>query len=211
MITIWGRESAINVRKVLWCCQEINLPFERIDAGRQYGRLDDADFLALNPNGLIPTLVDKDYVLWESHAIVKYLALEYGADTPLYAGTSKRLASIDRWMDWASGTLWPGSLHALFRAIVRTQEAERDMRAIEVNSADVKKKWGIVDQWLRGKDYIEGRHFSIADIVLGVYAQCWVSLGLNQQVDLPNFQRWYQQLEDREGFQRYATIPPGPG
>ena len=99
MLTIWGRANSVNVQKVLWCCDELGLPFERIDAGLQYGRNDEAEYLSMNPTGRIPTIVDGDFVLWESNSIIRYLAMQYGQGAALYSADPKQRASVDRWLD----------------------------------------------------------------------------------------------------------------
>src|SRR5271154_3640877 len=82
MITIWGRANSVNVQKVLWCCDELVLPYERIDAGLQFGRNNEPEYLAMNPNARVPTLVDGDFVLWESNSILRYLVMQYGSSCP---------------------------------------------------------------------------------------------------------------------------------
>ena len=130
MIKIWGRANSVNVQKVLWCCDELSLPFERIDAGMQFGRTRDSDYLAMNPNGQIPTLVDGTFVLWESNSILRYLVTEYGAASQLYPDEPKIRASVDRWLDWSLSTLQPAD-RPVFLCLVRTPAAERDLAALD--------------------------------------------------------------------------------
>ena len=125
MLTIWGRANSVNVQKLLWCCDELGLPFERVDAGLQFGRVNDPDYRALNPNGQIPTLVDGSFVLWESNAILRYLAMQYGASSSLYPAAPQLRASIDRWLDWSLSTLAPAE-RPVFLTLVRTPPDERD-------------------------------------------------------------------------------------
>src|ERR1700761_4265777 len=101
MLTIWGRANSVNVQKVLWCCDELKLAYERIDAGLQFGRNNEPGYLEMNPMGRVPTLVDGDFVLWESNSIIRYLAMQYGATATLYPADPKVRASADRWLDWA--------------------------------------------------------------------------------------------------------------
>ena len=100
-LTIWGRKNSVNVQKVLWCSHELELTHRRIDAGMQFGRNGDPEYLAMNPNGRVPTLVDGDFVLWESNSIMRYLVLAYGQGSPLYPARPKLRASVDRWLDWS--------------------------------------------------------------------------------------------------------------
>ncbi len=98
-LQIWGRANSVNVQKVLWCCRELAVPFERIDAGMQFGRNGDADYLAMNPNGRVPTLVDGDFTLWESNSIMRYLGLTHGGDGTLYPEHARNRAGMERWLD----------------------------------------------------------------------------------------------------------------
>ncbi len=107
MLKIWGRMNSINVQKVLWCCGELGLEYERIDAGMQFGVNNTPEYKAMNPNGLVPTIDDEGFILWESHAIVRYLARKHGMGTPVAGRRSSRAADADRWMEWYSTTLWP--------------------------------------------------------------------------------------------------------
>ena len=117
-LTIWGRPNSVNVQKVLWCLRELDLPFARIDAGMQFGRTGEPDYLAMNPNGRVPTLVDGDYVLWESNSIMRYLCMAYGEASPIYPQDAKRRAGVDRWLDWTLSTLQPVE-RPVFWALVR--------------------------------------------------------------------------------------------
>ena len=99
MLKIWGRRNSINVQKVLWCCGELGLPFDRVDAGLQFGVNNTPEYKALNPNGLVPTIDDDGYVRWESHAIVRYLARKHGTGT-LLPQDARAAADADRWMEW---------------------------------------------------------------------------------------------------------------
>ena len=103
-LTIWGRANSVNVQKVLWCLAELDLAYERIDAGMQFGKNTEAPYLAMNPNGRVPTLVDGDYVLWESNSVMRYLCMAYGENSPIYPSQPKARASVDRWLDWTLST-----------------------------------------------------------------------------------------------------------
>ena len=105
MLKLWGRTNSINVKKVLWMLDEIGQPYDRVDAGMEYGRVNDADYRAMNPNGRVPTLVDGDFILWESNSVLRYLAMKY--QSPLYPAAPAARASADRWMDWQLSTLGP--------------------------------------------------------------------------------------------------------
>ncbi|WP_322102926.1 glutathione S-transferase family protein [Paraburkholderia sp. J41] len=206
MITIWGRANSVNVQKVLWCCDELVLPFERIDAGGAFGRLDEPSFLALNPNGKVPTLVDGNYVLWESNAIVRYLAMQYGPSSVLYPADPKVRGSIERWLDWSAATLAPAE-RPVFLALVRTPPEKRDTAQIAADLHQLSQLWRLLDQHLTGRFFLENERFSIADIVLGAFARRWFGLEGVERVPLPNLERWYQRIAQREGFRKYVGMP----
>jgi glutathione S-transferase len=129
-ITIWGRANSVNVQKVLWCLSELDLAYERIDAGMAFGRNHEPEYLAMNPNARVPTLVDGDYVLWESHSIMRYLVLAHRPDSTIYPQAPKRRAGVDRWLDWVLSTVQPAD-RPVFWGLVRTPPEQRDMVAIQ--------------------------------------------------------------------------------
>jgi len=206
MIRIWGRANSVNVQKVLWCCDELVLPFERIDAGMQFGRNHEPDYLAMNPTGLIPTLVDDDFVLWESNAIVRYLALQYGASSMLYPAEPKVRASIERWLDWSIGKLAPAE-RPVFIAAVRTPAEKRDEAKLAADVAAVAECWQLLDRHLQGRFFLETERLSLADIVIGAYARRWFGIEGIERPALPNLERWYSRLATREGFKKYIDLP----
>src|SRR5690242_9565708 len=127
-LRLWGQPRSINVQKVLWALDELGLEYERIDAGGSFGRVQDADYLALNPNGLVPTLQDGNAALWESNAIVRYLFGKYGTHPALPSDHGLR-ARADGWTDWATGSFW-AHVRPLLVQLVRTPEAQRDSKLI---------------------------------------------------------------------------------
>ncbi|CAG4895147.1 glutathione S-transferase family protein [Paraburkholderia gardini] len=207
MITIWGRANSVNVQKVLWCCDELSLPYERIDAGMQFGRNDAPDYLSMNPTGKVPTLVDGDYVLWESNSILRYLVMQYGPPSGfLYPADPKIRARIDRWLDWALSTLQPAE-RPVFWSIVRTPAAARDLAALERDVQAVGVLWKQLDTHLVGRFFLETDNFTLADIVLGAYAKRWFGLEGVERGSMPNLERWYARLENRPGFRKYVDLP----
>lgn len=206
MLKIWGRTNSVNVQKVLWCCDELGLSFERIDAGMQFGRLDDPDYLALNPNGQIPTLVDGTFSLWESNSILRYLAMQYGASSSLYPSEPKLRASIDRWLDWSLSMLQPAA-GPVFHALVRTPADKRDPTALAANLEKLTKRWKLLDEHLQGRFHIEGDKFTIADIVLGAFAKRWFGLEGIERPSMPSLERWYQRLAQRAPFRKHIDHP----
>lgn len=205
-ITIWGRANSVNVQKVLWCCHELDIGFERIDAGMQYGRTGDASYLAMNPNGRIPTLVHGDFVLWESNSIMRYLAMLCPDTTSLYPSQPQLRTRIERWLDWTLSTLQPVE-RPLFWGLVRTPVAERDMAAMQ-QAADISAvQWRIVDHYLQDRSTIEGDGFTLADIALGTYARRWFGVEGVIKPPMKNLDRWFAAISARPGFQKYVAPP----
>jgi glutathione S-transferase len=205
-ITIWGRANSVNVQKVLWCLSELDLAFTRIDAGMAFGRNQEPDYLAMNPNGRVPTLVDGDFVLWESNAIMRYLALAYRPHSALYPAAPQRRAAVDRWLDWTLSTLQPVD-RPVFWALVRTPVEQRDMAAIQRDVDAEAEQWRIVDRQLAGRRFIEGDDFTLADIALGAYARRWLGVEGVDKPHLAQLARWFAGFAARPGFQRFIAPP----
>ena len=204
MLRIWGRKNSINVQKVLWSCGELGLQYERIDAGLAFGVNNTPEYKAMNPNGLVPTIDDDGFILWESHAIVRYLAREHGVGR-LVPEDPRIAADADRWMEWYNTTLWP-NLRPIFHTLVRTPPEKRDMNLVEENRKLLAAHWRIVDAQLASREYITGKAFTMGDIPLGVAAYRWFNLSIERPA-LPNVERWYQRLCDRPAFKEHCMLP----
>jgi glutathione S-transferase len=205
-LKIWGRANSVNVQKVLWCLRELDLPFERVDAGMAFGRTRDPDYLAMNPNARVPTLVDGDYVLWESNSVMRYLVLAYAPQSPLYPQSPKLRAGVDRWLDWTLSTLQPVD-RPVFWALVRTPPEQRDMVAIQKDADAEAAQWMIVDAYLATRRFIEGDEFTLADIALGAYARRWFGVEGISKPKLVHLERWFAQFAGRPGFAQFIAPP----
>jgi glutathione S-transferase len=203
-LQIWGRANSVNVQKVLWCLRELDLAYQRIDAGMAFGRNHEPDYLAMNPNGRVPTLVDGDLVLWESNSIMRYLVLAYAPESPLYPQMPKQRASVERWLDWTLSTLQPVE-RPLFWALVRTPVEQRDMVAIQKDADAAAVQWRIIDTQLATRRFIEGDDFTLADIALGAYARRWFGVEGVSKPGLPHLERWFGQFTGRPGFQQFVA------
>lgn len=204
MLKIWGRANSINVQKVLWCCAELGLPFQRTDVGGPYGGTRDPDYLAMNPNGLVPTIKDGSLVLWESNAIVRYLCAEYGGDT-LCPGTPAARANLERWMDWQLGTLW-AAMRPAYVGLVRTAPEDHDEAAISRSLDATAEAWIMADAYLENREYMAGPWFTMADIPLGVTAYRWLSMDIRRP-PTPNIDAWYTRLSERPEFRENVMLP----
>jgi glutathione S-transferase len=205
-LKIWGRANSVNVQKVLWCLRELDLGYERIDAGMAFGRTRDPDYLAMNPNARVPTMEDGDYVLWESNSVMRYLVLAYLPQSPLYPQAPKQRAGVDRWLDWTLSTLQPVE-RPLFWALVRTPVEQRDMVAIQKDADAAAVQWRIVDAALATRRFIEGDDFTLADIALGAYARRWFGVEGVTKPKLPHLERWFAQFSTRPGFVKIVAPP----
>lgn len=204
MLKLWGRANSNNVKKVLWMIEELDLPYQRIDAGGAYGVVNDSAFRELNPNGLVPVLEDGEAVLWESNSIVRYLANRYGGVDFELADPVTR-AQAEKWMDWTTSTV-AVSFRDLFWGLVRTPEDQRDMAKIEAARQAVGKLLVVADAALAAKPYLSGEDFGIGDIPLGCFAYAWFEMPI-ERPDLVNLEEWYRRLKGRPAYQRAVMIP----
>jgi glutathione S-transferase len=205
-LTIWGRANSVNVQKVLWCLSELGLSYRRIDAGMAFGHNLEPDYLAMNPNGRVPTLVDGDFVLWESNSIMRYLVLAYAPTSPLYPPAAKQRAGVDRWLDWTLSTIQPVD-RPVFWALVRTPVEARDMAAIQQDADAAAVQWRTADHQLATRRFIEGDDFTLADIALGAFARRWFGVEGVSKPELPHLERWFAQFAGRPGFAQFVAPP----
>ncbi|WGI26978.1 glutathione S-transferase family protein [Halomonas alkaliantarctica] len=206
MITLWGRNNSTNVKKVRWALEELELPFEQIQAGLQHGVNNTPDYLAMNPNGLVPLLKDDatDSLLWESNAIIRYLAAQYG-QSKLWIEEPAKRAQMEKWMEWANSTLTPNHRKILM-GFVRTPPEKRDNAAIEAAVKESEALFAIMDNALADQAWFSGEAFGLADIALAPFVYNMLNSGLTWQTH-SNLERWYQQLTEIPSFQKVVMIP----
>ena len=204
MLKIWGRKNSINVQKVLWCCGELGLDYERIDAGMEFGVNNTPEYLAMNPTGLVPTISDDGFILWESHAIVRYLARKHGQGT-LWPADPRIAASADRWMDWNNTTLWP-LMRPVFWELVRVAPEKRNMAVVGDNTRKLAASLAIVDANLAANEYMAGDAFSMGDIPIALAAFRWFNLPI-ERAALGNFEAWYRRICERPVFRQHCMAP----
>ncbi len=204
MIKIWGRTDSSNVQKVLWCCGELGVPFERLDWGGKFGGNQDPQYAAMNPNGLVPTIKDGDFVLWESNSIMRYLNAKYG-NGKLLPASAEGMADANRWMDWQLSAFNP-VIVPLFFATVRTAPEKRDPQAIQTALDKTVKAWQTVDNQLAKNRFLGGDEFSLGDIPLGVWAYRWFNLPIERPKQV-NLERWYDSLKQHEPYRTHIMIP----
>jgi glutathione S-transferase len=200
MLKIWGRASSSNVQKVLWCCAELDIPFERIDVGGPFGGNRDPEYLGMNPNGLVPTVKDGDLIMWESNTICRYLATAHDGER-LYPRDPAARTHVERWMDWQLAVIGPPMGQLLF-GLVRSTPETRDHRAIETARRRAASAWTIVEDELKDQPYLAGAELSLAEIVLGTQIYRWFAFAV-ERPDLPNLRAWHDRLHQRPGFKKY--------
>jgi glutathione S-transferase len=204
MIKIWGRTDSSNVQKVLWCCDEIDIDFERIDIGGKFGGNKEPAYLVMNPNGLVPTIQDGDFTLWESNSIMRYLIDKY-APGKLLPQTPEGRADANRWMDWQLSTMNP-AIVPLFWGLIRTPPEKRDGDAVNTAFQKAAAAWRVVERHLQHRQYLAGNEFSIGDIPLGIWAYRWFNLPI-ERPPLENLHGWYGRLCNRPAYQKHVMLP----
>lgn len=206
MLEVWGRRNSSNVIPVMWAIGEMELPHRRHDAGGSFGGLDRPAYLAMNPNGRIPTIDDEGFVLWESNAIVRYLCRRYGEGGLLPQGEAG-CAIADQWMEWFKTTAYPPYIE-LFWAIVRTEPAYRDAGRIAGRAERLGQALRILDAQLADRAYLAGDRLTMADIPCGPMAYRYFNLEIVRP-ELPNVTAWYQRLCERPAYREHVMIPFG--
>ena len=203
MLKIWGRLTSVNVQKVVWCADELGLDYERIEAGGKYGIVNTPEYLAMNPNGLIPVIDHDGFVLWESNAIVRYLAARYG-EGALWPTNLHVRADADRWMDWQAVSLNP-SIGPAFIQLIRTAPDKRDAVVIEKARVDVEKKLAVLDAQLSTREYVTGSTFTMGDIPVACSVYRWYKLPLAHETHT-HVERWYAALCARKASAQVVTL-----
>lgn len=203
MRKLWGRLNSVNVQKAAWALDEAGLPFEAVPAGGAHGVVHDPAYRAMNPNGLVPTLEEDGFVLWESNAIVRYVAATNRALA--LPEDPRQRALIDQWLDWQATSFTPAMRDAFWQ-LFRSAEPDRAMVASSLAKSETHA--AILDAHLAGRDYAVGESFSIADIALGCAAHRWLNLPA-ERIDRPHLRRWYERIAARPAAARALGEPVG--
>ena len=205
MVRILGRANSINVQKAMWMIGELALEHERVDAGLQFGLNDTREYLAKNPNGLVPTLEDGDVIVWESHSVVRYLADKFGSDTNWWPNNPAGRAQAGQWMDWYASRLH-APMTTIFWNVVRHPPEKRDSDAVIAATADAEKLWAILDRHLSSVDFIGGAAPSVGDIPVGCAIHRWSAMNFDKPA-FANVDAWYARLSDRIPYQNHVMLP----
>jgi glutathione S-transferase len=205
MIKVWGRTTSINVQKVMWTIGELDLAHERIDAGGTFGKNNEPAYLAMNPNGLVPTLDEDGFILWESNSIVRYLAGKYGSGKLEPADLRER-ARASSWMDWQLSTASP-AIHGLFWGLIRTPPEKRDHASIAASREKIAGAIKILDGQLGKTGFVAGNTFSIGDIPVALVTYRFRRLA-PEHPKFNNLERWYAGIEQRPAFKQHVLAIP---
>lgn len=202
-LVLWGRASSANLQKARWALEETGAPFDLREVGGKFGGLDTPEFGAMNPNRLVPVLQHGDLTLWESHAVVRYVAAAFGGER-FWPADPKARAIIDQWTDWTVTTFQPAWLR-LFWLLVRTAPENHDKSAIDAALKQTVAALRMMDAQLEQTDYLAGDAFSYADIVSGVSLYRLTTMEIDLP-SLPGVEAWHGRLKERASFEKSVCI-----
>ncbi|HYM04826.1 MAG TPA: glutathione S-transferase family protein [Stellaceae bacterium] len=205
MLRIWGRKTSSNVQKVLWTCEELAIPFERVDLGGPFGGNKEPAYLAMNPNGLVPTVDDDGLIIWESNTIMRHLAATRAGGERLHPKDPPTRTTVERWMDWQNAALSPPMATLLF-GFYRLPPDKVDQAAMTAARQRCAELWAMVEHQLDGKDFIAGKNFTLADISLGIFIHRWHVYPI-ERPPAPRLKAWYGRLGERPGFRAHVAGP----
>jgi len=205
-LTLYGRANSINVQKVIWALEELGLAYERIDAGGTHGRLDTAEYTALNPNQLVPVICDGTMTLWESNTIIRYLFATYAAQsgTGLHYPTDARVRAIEeQWMDWQATDFWP-AMRPVFHGLIRKAPSVTDAMVEDAVAAS-ERKLRVLETQLAHTAFVAGKRFTMADIPAALTVARWYKLPV-AHTRHPHMEQWFDAIRARQAF-RHVDLP----
>jgi glutathione S-transferase len=205
MLKIWGRNTSSNVQKAMFAIGELGLANERIDIGGAFGKNREPAYLAMNPNGLVPTLEEDGFLLWESNAIIRYLAGKFGAGTLEPADPHVR-ARANQWMDWQLSVIGP-AITPVFWGMIRTPPEQRNHKAIDEGKVKTTAAVKVLDEQFAKTQYAAGNAFSMGDIPMAVMCYRYREL-VPERPSFPNFERWYAAIAARPAFRDHVSSIP---
>ena len=207
MLTVWGRRSSFNVQKVMWLIGELGLEHRHIPAGGEFGKLDTPEFAAMNPMRRVPVIDDGGTIVWESHAILRYLAARHG-NGRLWADDPGERSQADRWMDWSQTALQPDFLLGVFWAFYRTPDLQRDWPAIRRKIARCAEHFQLLDGVLADRPYLGGDTLTLADIPAGTALYRYFELEIERPA-VRHVEAWYRRLQERPAYREGVMVPFG--
>jgi glutathione S-transferase len=204
MLTVHGRATSSNVQTVMWLIAELNLAHKRLDVGGAFGGNRDPEFLSMNPMGRVPVLQDGDLVLFESQAIMRYLAAKY-AEGAMWPSDPAERAIADQWMEWAKVNIAPSVIYKVFWQMVRTSKADRDHAKIEEGASELKTLMAIADAQIAKQGWLAGSNMTLADIAFGTQLYRYYEVDF-ERADLPNLRAYYDKLTTRPAYADHVMV-----
>jgi glutathione S-transferase len=194
VIRLLGRQTSGNVQKVIFCLEELGIPYIREDYGRQFGNTLTGEYRKLNPNAKVPTLIDGDLVIWESHTILRYLAAVHG---PTLTGTTPaECTMVERWMDWLLAALNTPYVAVFKDAKKASAERAPDLAA---QCVDLVAQLKILDGHIAGRNWFALDRLTIADIALGTIVKRCLEFPIERPA-CSELKRWQAAIDDRPAF-----------
>lgn len=208
-LTVWGRKTSSNVQALMWCIGELGLDYTRHDVGHVHGGNDTPEFLAMNPNGVVPVLRDGDSpALWETGAILRYLATRYGSESFWPADPIAR-AEIDKWAEWAKINATLAFTGPIFWRVVRTAPSKQDPAAIQAAIEKFDTLLAIADAQLSRQSFLAGPDFTLADIQLGHLLFRYYDIAIARP-SRPHVERYYAALTERPAYREHVMVSYEP-
>lgn len=204
MITLFGRATSSNVQSVAWALNELGLAYERHDVGGVHGGTNTEEYRAMNPNGLVPTLQDGDLIMWESGAILRYLAARYG-DEAFWPSDPVRRAPLDMWAEWAKTTFGQILIYQLFHGLVRCPPSKIDHAAMERSLGLLHAAVPRLEARLGDGPYIDGETFTFADIAVGHLLYRYYTIPM-ERIETPNLDAYYARLQERPAYREHVMV-----
>ncbi len=203
-LKILGRRTSSNVQVVMWAVNELGLPHTREDRGGPFGGVDTAEYKAMNPNGLVPVLIDGDNVLWESGAILRYLGAQYGNDTFWPQDPGKR-AALDMWAEWTKTTLYPVLISSVFWTLVRTPSAERNLPKLETDIQTLGNLMQMLDRRIADGPFLSGKDICFADLMVAHVLYRYYTLPIDR-ADTPSLDQYYARMNERSLYREHVMV-----
>ncbi|GHD99435.1 glutathione S-transferase [Defluviimonas sp. 20V17] len=209
MITILGRATSSNVQAVMWGVAELGLAHERLDYGHVYGGTDTPEFRAMNPNGLVPVLRDGDLAMFESCAILRYLAARYGDGGAFWPADPVARARVDMWAEWGKTSFAPAFTGPIFWSRVRTPARDRDEAALTRAIAAFEGRLDILEGRIGQGGHVCGDAFTLADIVIGHVLYRWFDIDVPRR-PRPAIEAYHDRLKARPAYAGHVMISYEP-
>jgi glutathione S-transferase len=206
MLQVYGRKNSNQVIQLMWTVGELDLEYVRHNVGGSFGGLDSDEYGNLNPNRLVPTIVDDGFVLWESYAIIRYLCRRYGFGS-LWPEDPCQSGLADQWMEWTSSRFM-GTFFPAFWNLIRTPKDKQDPEKVSTAAKDTGALLQIIESQLEGNEFLIGDALTMGDIPLGSMMFKYFNLPI-ERPSLPNIERWYARLSERTAYCEHAMNPFG--